>query len=51
MSWGAYPPLVYISVNGGLAGNKAALYEQAGFSLAYAIARAVFGILFGTLAS
>ena len=33
MSWGTYP-FVYISENGGLAGNKATLYEQAGFSLA-----------------
>ena len=50
MSWGTYP-FVYISENGGLAGNKATLYEQAGFSLADVVARAVFGILFGTLAA
>ena len=50
MSWGTYP-FVYISENGGLAGNKATLYEQAGFSLADVVARAVFGILFGTIVS
>ena len=50
MSWCTYP-FVYISENGGLAGNKATLYEQAGFSLADVVARAVFGILFGTIVS
>jgi hypothetical protein len=29
MSWGTYP-LLYINENGGLAGNKATLYKQAG---------------------
>ena len=37
--------------NGGLAGNKATLYEQAGFSLADVVARTVFGILYGNIAS
>ena len=50
MSWGTYP-FVYISENGGLAGNRATLYEQADFSLADVVARAVFGILFVTLAA
>ena len=50
MSWGTYP-FVYISENVGLAGNKATLYEQAGFSLADVVARTVFGILFGNIAS
>ena len=42
---------MYISGNVGLAGNKATLYEQAGFSLADVVAKAVFGILFGAIAS
>ena len=50
MSWCSYP-FVYISENVGLAGNKATLYEQIGFSLADVVAKAVFGILFGAIAS
>ena len=37
--------------NGGLAGYKATLYEQAGFSRADVVARTVLGILYGTIAS
>ena len=50
MSWGTYP-FVYLSENGGLAGNETTLYGQAGFSLADVVARTVFGILFGTIVS
>ena len=44
MSWCTYP-FGYTSENVGLAGNKAALYEQFGFSLADVVAKAGFGIL------
>ena len=50
MSWCTYP-FGYISENVGLACNKATLYEQIGFSLADVVAKAVFGILFGAIAS
>ncbi len=47
MSLGAYPPLVYISENGGLAGNKATGDEQIGLPLPFAdvVAKASLGIL------
>ena len=50
MSWCTYP-FVYISENVVLAGKKATLYEQVGFSLADVVAKAVFGILFGAITS
>ena len=50
MSWCTYP-FGYTSENVGLAGNKATLYEQIGFSLADVVAKAVFGILIGAIAS
>jgi hypothetical protein len=50
MSWCTYP-FVYISENVVLAGKKATLYEQVGFSLADVVAKAVFDILFGAITS
>jgi actin-related protein len=44
-------PFVYISENVGLAGNRATLYEQIGFSLADIVAKAMFGSLFVAIAS
>ena len=42
---------MYISGNVGLGGNMATLFEQIGFSLAGVVAKAMFGILFGAIAS
>jgi hypothetical protein len=47
---GHLPPSCTSVRNGGPAGNKATMYEQAGFPLADVMERAVFGLLFGTLA-
>ena len=50
VSWCTYP-FVYIIKNVGLAGNKATMYEQIGYSLADVLAKAVFGVLIWAIAS
>ncbi|CAE8721629.1 unnamed protein product [Polarella glacialis] len=50
LSWCTYP-VVYIIKNVGLAGPKATMYEQVGYSIADVVAKAVFGVLIWAIAA